>query len=161
RCLDDATENKRDNIGNIRDGLELPGAGGTILVLMDGAAIVITTTVVVVVMHNTKHKRHAQVHQPNDHGSEAKFHHASSTLNAHREKVKVRTTQVSLDGYGNRPRACLAAAMRLMPRARAASRMYSLFFLAICRTCWYATSSWRYNLSFTSASVQKKLCKSW
>src|ERR1700728_4653667 len=63
-------------------------------------------------------------------------------------------------GYGNNPRIFLASWTRLMPRLKAAARIEIFCFRLTVNVCMNAPSRMRNNLSITSVSVQKKLCKS-
>jgi hypothetical protein len=65
-----------------------------------------------------------------------------------------------LSSRGNNPRIFLASCTRLMPTLKAAMRMDTFCLRLNASTCTKAPSRMRNNLSITSVSVQKKLCKS-
>lgn len=69
RCFKNAGEDERQDVRDIRDGVELPGAGRTILVLVG------RTGGVFVVMYYAEEECHAQVEQANDDRGDARLPH--------------------------------------------------------------------------------------
>src|ERR1039457_4792132 len=87
RGFQKTTENERYDIWNIRDGVELPLAGRTIIVGADGALFVF------VMVYFADEQRHAQVEQAKDNGCEAVLHCTGGNLNSYQTNVKGETTE--------------------------------------------------------------------
>lgn len=69
RCFKDTGEDERQDVRDIRDGVELPSASRAILVLVGGAGGVF------VMMDNAEKERHAQIEQTDDDRGDARLHH--------------------------------------------------------------------------------------